>query len=72
MSMNEPLDMTRGLSALAESIAVAEGNLALFWGSSSHRNAYLATAAAMMRPLEVRGWQLTRIQPHHMVPTVSP
>jgi hypothetical protein len=72
MTMNEPLDMTRGVSALAESLAVAEGNLALFWGSSSHRNAYLATAAALMRPLEVRGWALARIQPQPTLPTVSP
>lgn len=69
---SEPIDMTRPTSALAESLAVAEGNLHLFWGSSSHRTAYMATAARMMRPLEVRGWAVARIQPQPMVPSVSP
>jgi hypothetical protein len=59
-------------SALAESLAVAEGNLHLFWGSESHRRAYRAAAAALLRPLEIRGWALTRIQPQPLVPEVTP
>ena len=62
MTMTQ-IDMTLPTSALAESLAVAEGNLHLFWGSSSHRAAYMATAEKMRRPLEVRGWALARIQP---------
>ena len=62
-TMSEPIDMMRPVSALAESLAVAEGNLALFWGSSSHRQAYMATAARMMRPLEIRGLAMARIEP---------
>ena len=58
--MTEPVDMRDPTSALGESLAVAEGNLALFWGSASHRRAYMATAAALLRPLEVRGWRIVR------------
>lgn len=70
--MSSPIDMGSATSALAESLAVAEGNLALFWGSGSHRHAYMATAAKMLRPLEVRGWALARIEPQSSVPTVLP
>lgn len=66
------IDMRRPVSALAESLAVAEGRLHLFWGSASHRSAYLATAEALIRPLEVRGWALARINPQPTVPSVSP
>lgn len=70
--MSEPIDMTRPVSALAESLAVSEGNLHLFWGSASHRQAYMATAARMMRPLEVRGWAVARIIPQSIVPSITP
>lgn len=56
------IDMRDPTSALAESLAVAEGQLGLFWGSASHRAAYFATARAMIRPLEVRGWQVERVK----------
>lgn len=70
-TMNQ-INMALPTSALAESLAVAEGNLALFWDSSSHRDAYMATARALIRPLEVRGWALARIEPQSSVPSVSP
>ena len=66
---NQTIDMARPVSALAESLAVAEGQLALFWGSASHRAAYFATAEAMIRPLTVRGWELARVG---LVPRVAP
>lgn len=45
-------------TALAEALAVAEGRLHSFWGSSSHRDAYMATARAMLTALRHRGWGL--------------
>jgi len=63
------IDMRDPTSALAESLAVAEGQLGLFWGSSSHRAAYFVTATAMLRPLQSRGWKLERIG---LVPEASP
>lgn len=56
------IDMRDPVSALAESLAVAEGQLGLFWGSTSHRAAYFHTATAMLRPLQIRGWALERIR----------
>jgi hypothetical protein len=67
----DPVDMSIAESALGESLAVADGNLALFWGSASHRAAYMATARALIRPLEARGWRLTR-DTMALVPKVSP
>lgn len=65
-------NMESAISALAESLAVAEGSLHLFWGSASHREAYMATAAAVVRPLEIRGWRLARLLCIPEVPEVSP
>jgi hypothetical protein len=53
--------MSDPISAIAESLAWTEGRLYLFWGSASHRAAYMATARALIRPLEVRGWKVARI-----------
>jgi hypothetical protein len=68
----EAVDMSIAESALGESLAVADGNLALFWGSAAHRAAYMAQARALVRPLEIRGWRLARITAQSQIPEVSP
>ena len=48
-------------TALAEALAVAEGRLHSFWGSASHREAYIATARRMREALAHRGYDLEPI-----------
>ncbi len=44
--------------AVAEALAVTDGQIGLYWGSDSHRRAYWTSAIALQEALERRGWKL--------------